>query len=328
MKASVVIPTFNRKNILIRVLNEFFKQRGTYNNFELVVVDDGSTDGTSDAFNALDELNGVNVELAEKYSEIIIEIKYGRLSQIISFNNYDANPEIKYIRIKKSGRSVARNIGIELSYGDLIIFSDDDIFIEKNYIFKHIKYHYPKDKLVIMGKVINTEDLNDPFSAKWKLEDINTAFLATGNASVLKRYLKEAGGFDENYKIYGWEDFDLGVHLKEIGLRSIKKPIYGYHYNQATDYTDLTALYKKEKERGITAVYFYSNHPLTWVKRFTLVKNRFLPFLIDIFARKMSKKYQKKGKVKLKGIKRLLYRYKAYFDGVSEGKKIYGLRFR
>lgn len=323
MKASVVIPTYNRKDILAKVLVEFLKQRGTNENFELVVVDDGSSDGTKDLFSKLQNIAIEETKLRKNHKEIINEARIGNLNQILSSGDYLENPEIKYIRIEKSGRSVARNVGIEFSEGQLIIFSDDDIFVEKNYICKHIQAHHADDMLVIMGRVINTDDLNNPFSAKWKLRDINTAFLATGNASVLKEYIEKAGGFDENYKIYGWEDFDLGVHLSEMGLKSVKKPIYGYHYNPISDYADPVALYNKEKERGVTAVYFYVNHPLPWVKRFTLVKSISLPFIVNIFTKGMVQKYLKKNRVKLRGLKRLLFRYSAYFEGIREGKRIY-----
>ena len=153
--------------------------------------------------------------------------------------------------------------------------------------------------------------------------DINTAFLATGNASVLKTYIEKAGGFDENYVVYGWEDFDLGVHLQQMGIKSAKRPIYGYHYNPIMDNTDPKFLYNKERERGLTAVYFYVNHPLPWVKRFTMVKNRFLPFVVNVFAKRMVERYRQKKTARLKGLKRFLFRYKAYFDGIMEGKREY-----
>jgi len=324
MQPSVIIPTYNRKKILQKILIEFSKQKGVSNDFELIIIDDGSNDGTMDIFSKLNDMNSRDTELSNRHLQVVKSIKRGKLNSVIDFNIFKINPKVIYINIEKSGRSIARNIGIEVSNGDLIIFSDDDIFVEEKYVYKHYLNHYPDDKLVVMGRVISTESLDNPFLAKWKLMDINTAFLATGNASVLKKYLVEAGEFDENYKIYGWEDFDLGVHLMMIGLKSLKKPIYGYHYNPISKYVIPESLYNKERERGITAVYFYINHPLPWVRRFTLVKISFLPIIIDILAARMVKKYQKKDRIKLKGLKRLLYRYKAYFDGIKEGKRVYG----
>jgi len=323
MKASVVIPTFNRKNILPRVLAEFARQTGPDINFELIVIDDGSSDKTHDIFTDLKKINIGEVSLSEERKKIVIDVRGGQLSQVVSSKNYVIDPGIKYIKIVKSGRSVARNIGVELSSHELIIFSDDDIFVEKNYIYKHINFHHLNDEKVVMGKVINTDNLENPFSAKWKLMDINTAFLATGNASVLKTYIEKAGGFDENYVVYGWEDFDLGVHLQQMGIKSVKRPIYGYHYNPIMDNTDPKFLYNKERERGLTAVYFYVNHPLPWVKRFTMVKNRFLPFVVNVFAKRMVERYRQKKTARLKGLKRFLFRYKAYFDGIMEGKREY-----
>ncbi len=329
LTGSVVIPTFNRREILIRTLGYFLMQTGIGNNdFEIIVVDDGSTDGTENIFSSFNRDSAAYDRLSFNHRNIVSVIAKGKLSDIkISGGggNTDSivDTGVVYVKIKKSGRSVARNVAIELSKGEVIIFSDDDIFVEEKFVYKHLINHCDNDRLVIMGKVINTENIDNPFAAKWKLRDINTAFLATGNASVLKKYLLEAGLFDENYTIYGWEDFDLGVHLKEIGLKSIKKKIFGYHYNPLNREVNPFELYQKEKERGITAVYFYLNHPLPWVKRFTLINNKLLPFLVRIFAKSIDKKYNKQKKVKLNPVSRFIIRYSGYFDGIMEGKKRY-----
>ena len=91
-KITVIIPTYNRANIISKSIESVLNQ--TYNNIELIIVDDGSTDNTE---------------------EVIASIKDDR---------------IKYYKLKKnSGTAIARNYGIEKSTCKYIAFQDsDDIF--------------------------------------------------------------------------------------------------------------------------------------------------------------------------------------------------------
>jgi len=87
---SIIIPTFNREKLLVTTIHSVLNQ--TFSNFEIIVVDDGSTDNT----------------------KFIIE-------QMIS-----SEPRIRYYYQSNSERAVARNKGVELSYGDYLIFLDSD----------------------------------------------------------------------------------------------------------------------------------------------------------------------------------------------------------
>ena len=318
MHASVIIPTHNREHLLNRILQCYALQEGGIGDFELLIVDDGSEDETHRLFAVLEDIplkdSGPG---AARYGGIIEIAKQGWFKP----SQTDGKVFIRYIKINKSGRSTARNVGIAFSAHPLTIFADDDIFVESEFIRKHAESHASDDRVVVMGKVIHTDDPDNPFAARWKLKDINTAFLATGNASVLKRHLIEAGLFDEWYTVYGWEDFDLGIHLQENGLKSVHKKIYGYHYDPSLKRRDIMQprrLYEKERERGLSAVYFYKNHPLPWVKRFTLVENSWLKALSNLLGR--NNWFLKKDKLPLfSGLFRLIVRYKGYFDGVDQG---------
>ncbi|UCB47046.1 MAG: glycosyltransferase [Spirochaetota bacterium] len=321
LRASIIIPTHNRCDVLSKVLSSYKTQTISNDNFEHIIVDDGSSDDTQFIFNNLQpfKINKENIAV-KQYENRIEGIRSGELE--IKPEENGGPIQIKYIKLKKSGRSVARNIGIGLASYPLIIFADDDIFVEPMFIEKHIKEHDFDDMFVIRGTVIHTRSLEHPFSARWKPKDINTSFLATGNASVLKKHLMSAGLFDEHYQIYGWEDFDLGIHLKQNGLSSIKKKIYGYHYDPHIRQLKPDLVYKKEKERGFTAVYFYTSHPLGWVKRFTRVKNGLLDAVFRCLGRKNW--FLKRDHISaLRGIVRLIIRYKGYFDGVRDGKMQY-----
>jgi glycosyltransferase involved in cell wall biosynthesis len=322
MNASVVIPTHNRRAMLARVLRYYGHQKLDGERFEIVVVDDGSTDDTPSLFDALEKTLPKGGEPSlERNKGRILEIRSGQL--LLKTPGSSRRPlQLTYARIAKSGRSVARNIGIALAEAPLIIFADDDIFVEPEFVRKHLAVHLFNRRCVVTGRVIHTGSLENPFSARWKLKDVNTAFLATGNASVLKHAVVEAGMFDESYTVYGWEDFDLGIHLKEHGLRSIRRPICGYHYDPSAVDFDPAEVYRKEKERGITAVYFYKNHPLRWVKRFTLVESRAVRALVMLLGRG-NWFLQKPGIRRLGGVLKLIVRYKGYFDGIAAGRERY-----
>ena len=318
MHASVIIPTHNREHLLSRVLECYACQVEDTEDFELVIVDDGSEDETHRLSADLRDIPVKDAgSIVARYRDIIEIARQGWVKPVTP----EGKVFVRYVKIRKSGRSTARNLGIGFSVYPLIIFADDDIFVEPEFVRKHAEGHASDDKLVIMGKVIHTADLDDPFSARWKLKDINTAFLSTGNASVLKRHLIEAGLFDEWYTIYGWEDFDLGIHLQENGLESVQIKVYGYHYDPSLKRRDTMRpdrIYEKERERGLSAVYFYRNHPLPWVKRFTLVENSWLKALFSLFGRKNW--FLRKKKFPLcTGFFRLIIRYKGYFDGVAQG---------
>lgn len=317
LKATIIIPTHNRHPVLLKVLACYAVQSARPGSFEIVVVNDGGSDDTSSIFERLSRLETGFLSMDRQAA--ITEALSGRLCDVVTGGGaaYGGSPAVCYLKIVKSGRAAARNAGIKVSKNDLIIFADDDIFVEPGFVQKHLAAHRPDDRLVVRGTVVRTESLEDPFSARWKLDDINTSFIATGNASVLKEHLVQAGCFDERYTVYGWEDFDLGIHLSENGLKSIRRRIKGYHYDPKRKTIRPAGIYAKEKERGLSAVYFYKSHPLPWVKRFTLVRNSILRMIFRALGR--NNWFLKKDTVfRFKGILRLVIRYKGYFDGVVE----------
>ena len=101
-KVSVIIPTYNAENTILKCINSIVKQ--TYKNIEIIIIDDGSTDST---------LNKLN-DLAKNDDRIIIK------------------------KQRNSGVSVARNNGINIASGDYILFVDSDDWLEKTMIEKMI----------------------------------------------------------------------------------------------------------------------------------------------------------------------------------------------
>jgi len=102
MLVSVVIPTYNRLPILKKCLDALENQIliDEIHNYEIVIVDDGSTDGTHDWI----KLN------------------------IVSF------PHLKFFEQSHGGAALGRNLGVDKSSGDLIVFIDSDLVVDKYFL--------------------------------------------------------------------------------------------------------------------------------------------------------------------------------------------------
>ncbi|NJL61000.1 MAG: glycosyltransferase [Methylacidiphilales bacterium] len=240
---SVVIPTYNRKPILEKCLKALEMQEisasTTIQDYEVVVVDDGSTDGTL---------------------QWLEECK----------NEF---PHVQVFEQNHQGPSAARNLGVLQAKGDTIIFIDSDLVVTKVFLQSHAdalvdgKNKLGSDKFFTYGAVINTANFENPTSEPYKITDFSRAFFATGNVAIAKHWLVEAGLFDTEFQLYGWEDLELGVRLKNLGLVLIKCPqAVGYHWHPAFSIDEIPSLIDKEIQRGKMGVLFYQKHP-TWEVR-------------------------------------------------------------
>jgi len=230
---SIVIPTYNRLPILQKCLQAMEAQNFTQP-YEIVVVDDGSTDGT--------------VEFLQSHA--------------------DEFPHVRLFLQNHEGAAIARNTGIDLAQGDIIVFIDSDLVVTPVFLSAHAKALEKAakngDRAFTYGLVINTSNFEKPSSEPLKITDISQAFFATGNVAIAKHWLIEAGKFDTSFRQYGWEDLELGVRLKNLGLKLIKCPdAVGYHWHPAFTIDQLPRLVEVEAQRGRMGVVFYQKHP-TW----------------------------------------------------------------
>ncbi|MCL6435467.1 MAG: glycosyltransferase [Leptolyngbyaceae cyanobacterium HOT.MB2.61] len=239
---SVVIPTYNRKPILEKCLKALEHQRFSpayVKQYEVVVVDDGSTDGTVDWLEAS----------AAEF------------------------PHVCLFQQDHQGPAAARNLGVEKAEGDTIIFIDSDLVVTENFLQAHANglrqgaKELGSDRLFTYGRVINTCNFDDPTSEPFKVTDFSQAFFATGNVAIARIWLEKAGLFDTRFQLYGWEDLELGVRLKKLGLKLVKCPeAVGYHWHPPFALSQIPSLIEKEYQRGRMGVLFYQKHP-TWEVR-------------------------------------------------------------
>lgn len=252
---SVVIPTYNRKPILEKCLQALEHQVFSADliaGYEVVVVDDGSTDGTVDWLKATSDF-----------------------------------PHVKLFLQEHQGPSAARNLGVDRAIGDTIIFIDSDLVVTEVFLQSHaIALHQAyatagtttdttqasqlagqEAPVFTYGRVVNTCNFDHPTDEPYKITDFSAAFFATGNVAIARHWLITAGLFDTGFQLYGWEDLELGVRLKKLGLKLIKCPAaVGYHWHPAFSLSQIPKLIDQEVQRGRMGVLFYQKHP-TWTVR-------------------------------------------------------------
>ncbi len=250
---SVVIPTYNRLPILRQCLHALECQQlrpgGSVDGYEVVVVDDGSTDGT--------------------------------IAWIES--NRDDLAHVRLFDQQHLGPAAARNLGVSHAKGETIVFIDSDLVVTDHFLQSHAdaivrgQQTLGHDRLFTYGAVIDTNNFDDPTSEPYKLTDFSAAYFATGNVAIARTWLEAVGLFDTQFQLYGWEDLELGVRLKKLGLVLIKCPeAAGYHWHPPFKLADLPNAIDREIQRGRMGVLFYRKHPsfdvrlmiqMTWLHR-------------------------------------------------------------
>lgn len=218
---SAIITTHNREDLLPRALDSVIAQ--SYQNIEIIVVDDGSVDKTP--------------ELIKKYQQKV---------------------PIKYIRLEHSiGAPRARNKGIEAAEGDFVAGLDDDDKWHEDRIRELMAAHSDKFSCITSDTIMVFPGYEAPWKKK-KVIDFNTLLYTNqvGNQVMVRRdRLLEVGGFDVN--LIASQDYDLWVRLcAEYGsIRNVQKPLQTvYMDHQSERITDQSwrgylQFYQKHKHR-------------------------------------------------------------------------------
>ena len=204
---SVVLPTFNRKDSLRKTLDGLARQTYPPEQFEVVAVSDGSTDGTD---------------------EMLTD--YARSSP------YSLRPIFQ----PNGGPARARNNGIENARGDVVVFIDDDVEPVPEFLAVHAAHHVGDARTVVIAPMLPDPALawQEPPWIAWEhamLEKQYTAWRTgewtdcgphhfySGNASVRRVHLAAVGGFDEQFPRQ--EDVELAVRLeKQCGVHFVYEP--------------------------------------------------------------------------------------------------------
>ena len=200
MRASVVIPTYNRLEQLRNVVSAAQGQsRPAGAELELVVVDDGSSDGTWDWLEEQSEIDG-----------------------------------FKAVRQDNSGPAKARNRGVEAATGEIILFLGDDTVPQPGWLALHLEEHRlfgGSGPLAVLGYTSFAPDIDSPFlryineyGAQFGyllIEDPHAVpfnFFYTSNVSLPRDELVRLGGFREDFPAAAWEDIEFAYRAVKDGL--------------------------------------------------------------------------------------------------------------
>jgi glycosyltransferase involved in cell wall biosynthesis len=206
---SVVIPTYNRLDRLRRLLGAIADLRWPADDFELVVVSDGSTDGTDDY------------------------LRSGR-APVPVHACFQAN----------QGPAVARNHGVESARGEMILFLDDDVVPDPRLIEEHARSHVGDGgRSIVIGPMLTPADFVMTPWVRWEQAMLEKQYddlregryvagsrqFYTGNVSLARQQILDAGGFDPQFRRA--EDIELAYRLEAAGARFVFNPdAVTHHY--------------------------------------------------------------------------------------------------
>ncbi|MFA6282467.1 MAG: glycosyltransferase family A protein, partial [Candidatus Omnitrophota bacterium] len=171
---SVIIPTYNREEILKKCINAFLIQNIPNENFEIIIVD-----------------NGTDAAVVDSASKLSLP------SQL----------NIQYLKIPDKGANRARNKGISAAKGRLLFFINDDTIASPELIQEHIAWHGDNfsENIAVLGKMQASPDVEPTGFNKLHLDanyrkiisgaEIDWRYFFTCNISVKKSFLEKFGTF-------------------------------------------------------------------------------------------------------------------------------------
>jgi len=236
-KASIIIPCYNTAKNIGRTLQAFIEQTQPAKAYEIIVIDDCSTDQTV-------------AEIRKKMEA----------------------PQLVFLQNKRnSGPAYTRNRGIDQATGEIIIFSDGDTVPGERYVEKHLQTHarYPAPHFVVSGGAAMPEDMEiTPLMylgnvvqtmgvAEYVEEDpYDWIHFSTLNVSLKRAFLGDTrfddGSFtrrsDDETELAGFEDTELAQRLAAKGMKLVHNQdilAYHYHFRSPENYMDKVREYGK-----------------------------------------------------------------------------------
>jgi GT2 family glycosyltransferase len=192
---SVIIPVYNCRPQIKHALDALAAQ-DIDQEFEIIVVDDGSTDGTADFVRSYD-------------------------------------PRIRVISQPNQGPAVARNLGANLARGEILFFTDDDCVPDRNWLREMLrpfvadpevvagKGRYRTDQPEIVARFVQLE-FEDKYD--YMARDMYIDFIDTYSAGFRRQVFLESGGFDTEFPVACAEDVELSYRLSHKGYKMVFIP--------------------------------------------------------------------------------------------------------
>jgi glycosyltransferase involved in cell wall biosynthesis len=251
---SIIIPTYNRLEKMKKTLESFCRQTLPQKDFEIIVVDDGGSDGTK--------------EFMEDFQK-----------------STDLN--LKYFYLEHRGPGAARNFGVEKATFPLILFCGDDTFPDKKLLEAHIAYHQQKMDVAVLGLALWDESEKVTDYMRWlapegpqfhyntikNRNDAGFDHFYTCNISLEKKWL-ESEKFDEKFDC-AFEDIDLGLRLEKKGLKIFYEPsakiFHSHFYNEES-------FGERMKRVGRSVIIFFRKYEND-KNILRILKKKYAPFL-------------------------------------------------
>jgi glycosyltransferase involved in cell wall biosynthesis/peptidoglycan/xylan/chitin deacetylase (PgdA/CDA1 family) len=209
IKLSVVIPTFNRRHVLVRTLPSLLAQDFPPESYEIIVVVDGSTDGTAQML-----------------------------------RDWKPSCSFRVLESPRCGPGAARNVGIRAAVGELVLFLDDDLICTPGLLRQHSASHQGCEPILAHGPIYVAPESSKTmvrhlfecfYERKYRSLDpkMQLRFPASicssinvlasiVNSSMPREELLASGGFDE--RLLAAEDLELGLRLWKMGMRFCFQP--------------------------------------------------------------------------------------------------------
>lgn len=237
LRLSVVIPTYQRRDALLRLLASLRSQTYSAEAYDVIAAVDGSTDGTADAA-----------------------------------RGFAAPYVISVLEGPNRGRAGACNAGIRAARGAVIVLLDDDMEASPGLLAAHAQAHDgPARRAVVGAAPIMADAASPPFvrymanGFRSRLErlaqpgyQLGFRDVYTGNFSARRDVLLAVGGFDEAFRVYGHEDYELALRLQGAGVELA----YSADARAHQHYDKTFAAFARDGiARGRTAVVFAAKHP-------------------------------------------------------------------
>jgi|GEM_PF-596190 len=267
---SIIVPSYNGKDKVIRLLHALEQQ--TFLSFEVVVVLDGSTDGTAEALNS---------------------------------KPWTVFP-LKIIEQKNNGRASARNTGVAHATTELLIFFDDDMVPAVSCIQEFISFNNEHKNCIALGQIIEPASKEDTEIKKYK-DYLNTTWnknlnayrnkiipntivvLSAANFSISTFLFNKLNGFDESLKDIEDYDFALRARVEKIETFYLDTAI-ALHQDHFTfrKYADRSKAYLKNRILAASLKPdLYSKDPILKHKHNLLLKGMYAlmkyPFWLSLF---------------------------------------------
>ena len=182
IRASIIVPTHNRRDMFLRLLDSLLQQTLSCQDYEIIVVCDGVTDGTDTVLRSLRQ----------------------------------KHPNLQSIEQQNAGPAAARNAGAKAARGACLAFTDDDCVADPGWLSNLIAPFDDPQVVAVEGRTITIPAERTPLTQQVESSG-DLGVLATCNAACRRDVFEQLGGFAEKFPFPHNEDADLAWRLEKVG---------------------------------------------------------------------------------------------------------------